>query len=120
MVRILLVEDDSTDVELTIRLLRASGIECTWECVDSEGAFRQALLNSPDLIISDGKLPNFDGRSALAIAIAQKPQVPFIFLSGAPWDHHAQEAIDAGAADFICKADRQRIAPAIRRVLTVI
>jgi DNA-binding NarL/FixJ family response regulator len=96
--------------------LHADGIDCSWERVDTENDFRKALLRTPDLIISDGSLPQFDGRLALQIVRAEAPQIPLIFFSGAPWDHRAQEALEAGAAAFICKADRRQLASVVRRV----
>jgi DNA-binding NarL/FixJ family response regulator len=117
VLRLLIVEDTAADAELTVHQLRAAGIECSWERVETEEGFREALLSAPDLIISDGTLPGFEGRAALAITLADAPRVPFIFLSGAPWDHRAHEALAAGAADFVCKAERGRIVAAVRGAL---
>ena len=116
MLRLLIVEDAPADAELTIRQLHSDGIECSWERVDTEAAFRKALQRTPDLIISDGNLPQFDGRVALQIVRAEAPRIPLIFFSGAPWDHRAQEALEAGAAAFVCKADRRQLAAVVRRV----
>jgi CheY-like chemotaxis protein len=117
-VRLLVVEDYAPDAELTLQHLRDSGIDCTWERVDSETAFRRALGDAPDLIISDAQLPGFDAESALAITRALAPQIPFIVFSGAPWDHRAQALLAAGATDYICKADPRALAPAVRRALS--
>lgn len=117
-VRLLIVEDQAPDAELTIRQLRASGITCTWERVDTEATFREALRNAPDLILSDGELPGFDAVSALTIARELAPHVPFVVLSGAPWDHRAQALLAAGAADYVCKADTGALLPAVRRALS--
>ena len=62
--QLLIVEDNVSDAELTVRQLRADGIDCTWTRVATEDAFRHALLSAPDLIISDCTLPGFDGISA--------------------------------------------------------
>jgi CheY-like chemotaxis protein len=117
MLRVLIVEDQEVDAELAIRALRRSGLQLECERVDSERAFRAALTRGPDLVLSDGQVPGFDGLAALAIVRTEAPQIPFIVLSGAPWDHRAQAAIEAGAADFVCKADLGALAPAIARAL---
>ncbi len=117
MLRVLMLEDQEGDAELTIRALRRTGLQLECERVDSEEAFREALTRKPDLVLSDGQVPGFGGLAALAIVRAEAPQIPFIVLSGAPWDHRAQAALDAGAADFICKADINALAPAIARAL---
>lgn len=118
MLRVLMVEDQETDAELTARSLRRSGLEFQWERVETEAAFRAALARKPDVVLSDGNVPGFGGLAALAIVRAQTPQIPFIVLSGAPFDHRAQAAIEAGAADFVCKADMAALAPAISRALS--
>ena len=115
--RLLIVEDQAPDAELTVQHLRESGMDCSWERVDTEVAFRQALDNAPDLIVSDAQLPGFDAEAALAIARSLAPQIPFIVFSGAPWDHRAQALLAAGATDYVCKADPRALAPAARRAL---
>lgn len=119
MLRVLMVEDEPGDAELTLRHLHAGGIECVSERVETEAELREALRRGrADLVLSDGLLrAGFDGLAALAIVRAATPGVPFILLSGAPWDHKAQEAIAAGAADYVCKADLRALAPAVRRAL---
>jgi CheY-like chemotaxis protein len=118
MLRVLMVEDQEADAELTARSLRRGGLKFEWERVETEAAFRAALARGPDVVLSDGNVPGFGGLAALAIVRAEAPQIPFIVLSGAPFDHRAQAAIEAGAADFVCKADMGALAPAISRVLT--
>src|SRR5256885_5485438 len=80
--QLLIVEDNAPDAELTVRQLRAAGIDCTWTRVATEDAFRDALLSPPDLIISDCTLPDFDGVSAFSIAAAETPEIPVGFESG--------------------------------------
>jgi len=56
---------------------------CTMKRVEIETEFRDGLASfSPDLILSDFSLPKFDGLSALGIARTEKPDTPFIFVSG--------------------------------------
>jgi CheY-like chemotaxis protein len=117
-VRLLMLEDQAPDAELTVQHLRDSGIDCTWERVDTEAAFRQALAKTPDLIISDAQLPGFDAESALEIARTVAPHIPFIVFSGSPWDHSAQALLAGGAAAYVCKADTRALAPAVQRALT--
>ena len=37
---------------------------------------------APTIVLSDFKMPNFDGLSALEIVRRIRPDVPFIFVSG--------------------------------------
>jgi len=115
--QLLIVEDSVSDAELTVRQLQAEGIECTWTRVATEDAFRDALLSAPDLIISDCTLPSFDGVSAFAIAAAETPEIPFVFVSGTLGDERAREALKHGAAGYIAKGDREHLAQTIRSAL---
>ncbi len=90
---LLLIEDSVPDAELAVRLLTAAGYKCRHRRVESEKEMRQALKDRlPDLILSDFRMPGFDGMSALVIARAEAPGVPFIFLSGTIGEERAIEA----------------------------
>ena len=81
--RLLVVEDSLSDAKLAIWGLKDAGYNCSYRCVENEVQMRAALLAElPDLILSDFSLPKFDGMSALAVALAIAPDVPFIFLTG--------------------------------------
>jgi len=115
--QLLIVEDNVPDAELTVRQLRAAGIDCTWTRVATEDAFRDALLSAPDLIISDCTLPGFDGISAFSIAAAETPDIPFVFVSGTLGDERAREALKHGAAGYIAKGNREELAWTVRSAL---
>ena len=117
-VRVLMVEDTETDAELARRSLRMDGIDCFWRRVETEAAFIAALREGAwDLILSDFSLPTFDGLSALAIAVREAPDVPFIFVSGTIGEERAIEALRRGAIDYVLKTNLKRLAPAVRRAL---
>jgi len=115
--QLLIVEDSVADAELTVRQLRADGIDCTWTRVATEDAFRHALLSAPDLIISDFTLPGFDGISAFSIAACVTPEIPFVFVSASLGNERAREALKHGAAGYIAKGDREHLAQTIRSAL---
>src|ERR1700731_1769255 len=115
--RLLIVEDNAADAELTVRQLTAEGIDCTWTRVATEDAFRDALLSAPDVIISDCTLPCFDGMAAFSIAAVENPGTPFVFVSGTLGDERAREALKAGAAGYIAKGNRERLGQTVRSAL---
>jgi diguanylate cyclase (GGDEF)-like protein len=115
--QVLIVEDNVADAELTVRQLRADGIDCTWTRVATEDAFRDALLSAPDLIICDCTLPGFDGISAFSIAAAVTPEIPFVFVSGTLGDERAREALKHGAAGYVAKGNHEHLAQTIRSAL---
>jgi diguanylate cyclase (GGDEF)-like protein/PAS domain S-box-containing protein len=118
VLKVLLLEDVPTDVELVSRQLRGAGIECDIACVADEAAFRRGLLEfAPDLILSDFSLPAFDGLSALDIARALKPDTPYLFVSGTIGEERAIESIKRGATDYVLKSNLRRLPAAITRAL---
>jgi diguanylate cyclase (GGDEF)-like protein len=117
-VRLLIVEDVATEAEIAVRQLMKAGHSCTWQRVETEQDFRKALQDfKPHLILSDFALPQFDGLSALALAVADAPDVPFIFLSGTIGEERAIHALKNGAIDYILKSNPERLVPAVTRAL---
>ncbi len=107
--RVLLIEDSESDAELAMWRLKEAGYVCTFRCAVNEIEMRAALrAELPDLILSDFSLPGFDGMSALAIARAEAPAVPFIFLSGTIGEERAIEALKCGAIDYVLSLPSSR------------
>jgi len=113
MIRMLVLEDDLAAAESSCRTLKQAGLSCSFERVESELEFREALGRSPDIILSDSSVPGFDGLSALAIAQAECPRTPFIFVTGNPDPAAVKEAEARGAAGFVPKADLNRLASVV-------
>lgn len=117
-IRILLIEDVPEDAELLTRELRRADLTVITERVDSEATMAESLVRfAPDLILSDYNLPDFGGTRALEIAQMLRPDVPFIFVSGAIGEERAIEALHHGAVDYVLKGNRARLIPAVRRAL---
>jgi PAS domain S-box-containing protein len=116
--RMLHIEDNSDDADLTELLLRKARVPCRAIRVCEEGAFRAALAGEAfDFILSDFTMPRFDGLTALGIAQEQCPEVPFIFLSGTIGDERAVEALRRGATDYVLKDRMSRLPAAISRAI---
>src|SRR6201996_8115661 len=117
MLRLLIIEDDESAAELTLRSLSAAGLPCAVERVGTEVEFRSALARTPDLILSDSNVPGFDGMAALTIARAEKPSIPFVFLSGHMSDSAMRRARAGGATECLSKSEMQRLPRIVRSVL---
>ena len=107
--RLLILEDVAAEAELTVRALETAGLDCAWQRVESETEFRAGLRERPDIVLSDFSLPRFDGMSALAIAAAEAPEIPFIFVSGTIGEERAIEALKHGAVDYVLKTNLARL-----------
>jgi len=116
--RILHLEDDPNDVTLVQSTLEAGDIPCIINCVQTRDDFVAALKSGGiDLILSDFSLPAFDGLSALKIAHARCPDVPFILVSGILGEERAIDALKSGATDYVLKQRLSRLVPAVRRAM---
>src|SRR5439155_8625741 len=116
--RILLLEDSSTDAELMLFELRRAGVAHVTQCVSTLEDFLAALTQfNPDLVLSDQKLPGFTGTEALVLARRQRPDLPFILVTGALGEEVAVETIKSGATDYILKHRLFQLAPAVLRAV---
>jgi len=80
--RLLLVEDSSGDHAMLNRRLEMAGIAFHLHRVESEEAFRQALNEPVDLIISNFTFLKFSAAKALEILQDLNLDIPHIFISG--------------------------------------
>jgi PAS domain S-box-containing protein len=117
--RLLLVEDNSLDAELTLSQLAMSDYKCDVTIVDNEIDFADRLNHQVfDIILADFVLPLFSGGEALAIAREKAPDIPFIFVSGVLGEEHAVDMLKRGATDYVLKQRLQRLPAVVRRALT--
>jgi two-component system cell cycle sensor histidine kinase/response regulator CckA len=118
-IRILLLEDQDMDAELILRQLRQEGFDFTAERVFTEQDYLAQLRNFlPDIILADYSLPGYDGFSALALTQRERPETPFIFVSGTLGEEVAIEALHRGATDYVLKTRLSRLGPAVRRAMS--
>jgi PAS domain S-box-containing protein len=116
--RILMLEDSVRDAELLERELRQGGVSFSARKVDARDDFVEQLNEfAPDLVISDYKLPSFDGMQALTIVRERSLLLPFILVSGYIGEERATEALKNGATDFILKDRLGRLVPCVQRAL---
>src|SRR5262245_50428572 len=98
--RLLLLEDHPDDAFLLCRSLATAWPDCHIRSVDNETDFVAALNQEEwDAILSDYRLPNFNGMAALKMVRERRPGIPFLFVSGAIGDEVAVESLKAGATD---------------------
>ena len=116
--RILILEDNPADAELAQRELEKAGLSFAASIVATRGEFLQQLdVFDPDIILSDYKLPGFDGISAMRVAVARKPEIPFIFVTGEMGEERAIDTLKEGATDYVLKQRLARLGPAVERAL---
>jgi len=116
--RILILEDVPTDAELVERELRNAGITFTSKLVDTRDGFVKQLENfSPDIILSDYSMPQFNGMEALELVKERYPSIPLIIVTGSMNEETAVECMKAGAADYVIKEHLTRLGTAVKGAL---
>lgn len=116
---ILHVEDSRADADLIEHALIGGGLRVEITRVDARESFLAGLDRQPlDVILCDYRLPQFHGLTALELAREHRPEVPFIFVSGALGDDLAAATLQQGAADYLLKDRLARLVPAIQRAVT--
>src|SRR3981081_4731412 len=103
-VRVLILEHDSSDIELLQYELIKGGLHCVYETVETRTGFENALKNfKPEIILADYSLPSFDGVHAFLIKEAFSSDIPFIIVSGMIGEENAVELIKTGVTDYVLK-----------------
>ena len=116
--QVLLIEDSEDDAVLLEIELQRAGYSPTCHRVETPEALGAALERQGwDLVISDYRLPRFDGLAALAMVKAKGLDVPFIMVSGYITEETAVAAMKAGAHDYVMKDKLARLGPAVEREL---
>jgi len=117
--RILLLENDPRDAELIVHAVRGAAPDSTVRQVDSRIEFVRTLDEFvPDVILSDHAVADFNVMDAFRLAQSRAPGSPFILVSG-QFEQQAAECLQAGAADFVPKAEISRLGPAIVTALSL-
>lgn len=113
---VLIVEDRESDAELIIRLLKKADYEVSCAQVDSAAQLRAALEKQGwDIVISDYKMPQFDGFAALKVLQEMELDTPFILVSGTISQETAIAIMSSGAQDYLDKRDMARLIPVVKR-----
>ena len=117
-ISILVVDDSHTDRRLIAGLLR-NGIDCHIEqCENGRQALRWVRLLPPQLVIADLIMPEMDGLTLIRQMRKRHPEIPVILMTAYGNETIAVEALEAGAASYVPKAQQaERLADTVARVL---
>ena len=116
--RVLIVEDLSPDAALAEREIKKSLKLCVFECVDTRKDFLKALAEfRPDIVVTDYRMPQFDGLTALKLSLEREPLTPVIILTSAINEDTAVQCMKTGAADYVIKEHIKRLGQAVVRAL---
>lgn len=118
MAQSILVIDDEKAIRKTLgEILSFEGFTVD-EAADGAEGIKKIKDNSYDCILCDIKMPKMDGLEVLAQAREERPDVPFIVISGHGNIETAVDAVKKGAYDYISKPpDLNRLLITIRNAM---
>ncbi len=115
---ILIIEDVNRDAELIEAELGEAGLcHRSRRVIDQSGFLLALEAATPDIILSDFTLPEFDALTALHLLRKLKLDVPFILVTGTRSEEVAVECIREGADDYILKASLKRLPTSIKNAI---
>lgn len=116
--KVLMLEDSLTDLEIIQRELRKTKQPFIFHHAIDKKEFLKALDGFPmDIILSDNSLPQFSAKEALEIIHKRKLEVPFVIVTGTMSEDFAASIIKLGADDYILKDRLARLPAAIDAAL---
>lgn len=104
--RILLVDDDTTLLEMYKERLEMGAYEVT-TASNGEEALAKAVETLPQVVLLDVMMPKINGFDVLNIlkTTAETKNIPVIMLTALTQDTHRQKGLSNGAAAYIVKSE---------------
>lgn len=104
--KIALLEDELSQAETVVELLKAHGHECE-HFATGKSFLYSVLHNSYDLLILDWQLPDIEGTEVLRqLRSEMNWRIPVLFLTQRDSEADIITALDAGADDYLVKPAR--------------
>ncbi|MBE2290277.1 MAG: sigma-54-dependent Fis family transcriptional regulator [Chitinophagaceae bacterium] len=114
---ILVIDDEKAIRKALNEILTFEGFTVD-EAADGAEGVKKIRENNYDCILCDIKMPKMDGMEVLQIAKQEKPDIPFIVISGHGSIETAVDAVKKGAYDYISKPpDLNRLLITLRNAM---
>jgi diguanylate cyclase (GGDEF)-like protein len=116
--KILIIEDVAADVELTLLALESAGLTFAYDISSTAMECQQYLKDKIyDVVLSDYRLPSFNGLQAFNFLKQSGQDIPFILITGSLGEESAVECIKAGMTDYVLKDRLFRLPSVLGRAL---
>ncbi len=102
--KLLLVDDEQSIIEIFSQVLMKGGYQVI-TAMSGKDALDKVKVEQPNIILLDQILPDMSGNDILKVLKSQEltKNIPVAILSNYSDDRYMQEAIQAGATDYILK-----------------
>lgn len=118
MARVLIVDDAAFMRRVLRDIIEEAGHEVVAEAATGEDAVEQYRKVYPDLVTMDLVMPGEGGRAALEKILGHDPQARVIVVSAVGQKKEVDEALSAGAADFLVKPfEKASVVDTVARLL---
>lgn len=119
MSKILVIEDEAAIRRVLVKILNEENDKYEIEEAENGAAGMEMIRKSDyDLVLCDIKMPKMDGVEVLQEARREKPEIPFIMISGHGDLDTAVQTMRLGAFDYISKPpDLNRLLTTVRNAL---
>ena len=115
---VLILDSSPDDAAHCIRELHRAGFSVTYDRVNSESSFRDALTQPKwDIVLSDYAVGDFQVNDALEILRDSPLDIPFIVVTGTIDEETAVECLKHGADNYVLKENLTRLASAVEQSL---
>lgn len=117
MVKILIIDDSSFQRKIICSILKDDGYELV-TADNGKNAMEHLRTSTPDLIISDLLMPEFDGYYLLEQLKAKKSAVPTLIVTSDIQKPTREKCYQMGARGLINKpVQKETLLPAVRKIL---
>lgn len=105
MIRVIVADDEYKVCQLICQLIHwdALGMQLVGTASNGIEALQMIEAEKPDLVLTDIRMPGYDGMELLKRARLANPAMEFIIISGYSQFEYAQTAIRYGVSDYILK-----------------
>ena len=117
MKKSILICDDEEGIRESFKLILEKDYDLSF-AIDGNDAIRAVKKDPVDLVIMDIKMPRMDGIETIRKLKHTTPDTKVLVTSGYKSVETAQEAVAAGAADYIVKPfERAEILSTVKKIL---
>jgi two-component system response regulator YesN len=119
MIRVIIADDEIRICKLIINLINWDelGMEIVGAADNGIDALSMIEKENPDIVITDIRMPGYDGLEMIEKAKNINEEIEFIIISGYEEFAYAQKAIEYGVKDYLCKPiNKESLLKALCRV----
>ncbi|WP_407320077.1 response regulator transcription factor [Isoptericola halotolerans] len=102
MVRVLVVDDDTTVADVVVAYLQRAGMTAE-HAADGSTALAAASSRPPDAVVLDLMLPGLDGLEVCRHLRADRPGLPVVMLTARGEEDDRIAGLETGADDYVTK-----------------